>query len=241
MKRALPSLLAVVLLLGLTAAPVNAGEARQGSERCGLTYTVQHLDNLTKIAEYCQTTVEKILAYNPQITNPNLIYSGQVLNMTNTKVIYETKYTVQAGDTLSEIASLFDITVWDLRAANQNVWFDSDLTTGMVLNIPDVSNYAGYSGNARVSLSVRRAGRGDTVTVYVRGFPANAWIDYRIGEQRETYSAVYDGIIGPDGTDNTMITIPDNANEGELWVVLVTTTSQRVGVEATSPTIVIDN
>ncbi|HEX6386814.1 MAG TPA: LysM peptidoglycan-binding domain-containing protein [Anaerolineae bacterium] len=48
---------------------------------CGDTYTVRPGDWLSRIARQCATTVEAILAVNPGITNPDIIYSGQVLQM----------------------------------------------------------------------------------------------------------------------------------------------------------------
>lgn len=48
---------------------------------CGATYTVQPGDWLNQIAQQCGTTVEAILALNPQITNPNAINPGQVLQL----------------------------------------------------------------------------------------------------------------------------------------------------------------
>ena len=47
----------------------------------GNTYVVQPGDTLAKIAQRTGTTVRAILAVNPQITNPNVIYVGQVINL----------------------------------------------------------------------------------------------------------------------------------------------------------------
>jgi LysM repeat protein len=47
-----------------------------------ITYVVQPGDNLTRIAQAYGTTVNAILALNPQITNPSLIYPGEVLRIT---------------------------------------------------------------------------------------------------------------------------------------------------------------
>ena len=44
------------------------------------TYTVQWGDTLGKIATRSGTTVGNLLAVNPQISNPSLIYVGQVIN-----------------------------------------------------------------------------------------------------------------------------------------------------------------
>jgi LysM repeat protein len=45
------------------------------------TYTVQWGDTLGKIAKRTGTSVSAILAVNPKITNPSLIYAGQVINL----------------------------------------------------------------------------------------------------------------------------------------------------------------
>lgn len=47
----------------------------------GGTYTVQWGDTLGKIAGRSGTSVSSILAVNPQIWNPSLIYVGQVINL----------------------------------------------------------------------------------------------------------------------------------------------------------------
>ncbi|SDG99679.1 LysM peptidoglycan-binding domain-containing protein [Desulfosporosinus hippei] len=44
-----------------------------------MNYIVQAGDTLFKIAQTYNTSVEAILAINPQITNPNLIYPGQII------------------------------------------------------------------------------------------------------------------------------------------------------------------
>jgi LysM repeat protein len=46
-----------------------------------ITYIVQPGDNLSRIAQAYGTSVNAILALNPQITNPSLIYPGEVLQI----------------------------------------------------------------------------------------------------------------------------------------------------------------
>jgi len=48
------------------------------------TYLIKSGDNLTRIAQQNGTTVQALLAANPQITNPNLIYAGQNLTIPST-------------------------------------------------------------------------------------------------------------------------------------------------------------
>jgi LysM repeat protein len=47
----------------------------------GSTYVIQVGDTLAKIANRYGTTVGAIMAVNPQIYNPNVIYVGQVINL----------------------------------------------------------------------------------------------------------------------------------------------------------------
>ncbi|MEZ4869175.1 MAG: LysM peptidoglycan-binding domain-containing protein [Caldilineaceae bacterium] len=67
----------VVALLFLTAFATSL--RAQGS--CGGSVTVAAGDTLYRIAARCNTTVRAILAANPQIRNPNIIYRGQVLTL----------------------------------------------------------------------------------------------------------------------------------------------------------------
>jgi peptidoglycan endopeptidase LytE len=45
------------------------------------TYIVKRGDTLSKIAKANRTTVKKIQALNPAITNPNRIYVGQTIRI----------------------------------------------------------------------------------------------------------------------------------------------------------------
>lgn len=81
-------------------------------------YTVKRGDTLSKIANQYGTTVQEIANIN-SIANPNLIYPGQVLRiLTNSTVDgSETRgtgsitYTVQRGNTLSQIANAYGVTI----------------------------------------------------------------------------------------------------------------------------------
>ena len=85
-----------------------------------ITYTVQRNDNLTSIANRFGTTVSELVRLN-NISNPNLIYPGQVLiireNGSDIPDGTQT-YTVQQGDTLSEIAARYGTTVNELVRLN---------------------------------------------------------------------------------------------------------------------------
>ena len=87
------------------------------------TYTVQSGDTLSGIAAKFGTTYQILAAING-IGDPNHIWPGEVLKVTGTASQQSTYY-VQAGDTLSAIASKFGTTVSSLvslnRISNPNV------------------------------------------------------------------------------------------------------------------------
>lgn len=91
------------------------------------TYTVQAGNTLSQIAAKYGTTVSEIAGLNG-ISNPNLIYVGQVLKIDTTNDIsvvtsdkYETNhiiYTIQSGDTLTSIAQKYDVTIASIVQLN---------------------------------------------------------------------------------------------------------------------------
>jgi LysM repeat protein len=121
---------------------------------CGATVTVVAGDTLTRIAARCGTTVQAILAANPGITNPNLIYVGQVVEIpggqeatptpttastttpTPTPSGETTTYAVQPGDTLTRIAQRFGTTVQAILAANPQITNPNLIYVGQVIRIP---------------------------------------------------------------------------------------------------------
>jgi LysM repeat protein len=107
---------------------------------CGGTYVVQWGDTLAGIAAYCGTTVDAIYAVNPGISG--YLYAGQVLTMPGGYYCncpqggYTGSYTVQRGDTFSEIAKRYGISVNSLWAANPYIWDINKIYPGQVLYVP---------------------------------------------------------------------------------------------------------
>ncbi len=106
-------------------------------------YIVQRGDTLRIIANRFGTTVNAILAVNPQIVNPNLIYPGQVLVVPGStggipdpppaggKIYY-----VQSGDTLKKIAARFGTTLDALLAANPQITNQNLIYVGQAIKLP---------------------------------------------------------------------------------------------------------
>lgn len=99
------------------------------TETSSASYTVKSGDTLSGIASQYNTTVNQIVSLN-QLSNPNLIYVGQVLKLKNSQTTNSSSsssstaattvgtYTVKAGDTLSAIASRYSTSNSTLASLN---------------------------------------------------------------------------------------------------------------------------
>lgn len=97
----------------------------------GGTYTVQQGDTLKKIAARINVTVNDILLVNPQITDANLIYVGQVISLPASA----SYYTVQSGDTMKKIAARFGTTLDSLIVLNPQITDINKIYVGQVIRI----------------------------------------------------------------------------------------------------------
>lgn len=98
------------------------------------TYVVKSGDSLSVIADRFGLTVSDLKSRND--LNTNTILVGQELNLVNIRSIPSSEHTIQSGETLSEIALLYSVTLANLRAANN---LSSDrILAGQVLKIPAI-------------------------------------------------------------------------------------------------------
>lgn len=102
------------------------------------TYTVVVGDTLSGIANKYGTTANYLASLNG-ITNPNLIYPGQVIKLKGTVDTSITTYVVKSGDTLSEIANKYGTTVDYLTRIN-NISNKNLIYVGQVLKITKNGN-----------------------------------------------------------------------------------------------------
>src|SRR5512140_658750 len=93
------------------------------------TYVVQWGDTMRKIAARMDVSLADLIAVNPQIANPNLIFIGQVVYIPDSA----STYTVQRGDTLRIIANRFGTSVDSLLAINPQIWNANLIYTGQVI------------------------------------------------------------------------------------------------------------
>ncbi|HVJ02065.1 MAG TPA: phage tail tip lysozyme [Sphingomonas sp.] len=92
--------------------PISAGNGH-GS------HTVKRGDTLSQIAAENGVALSALLAANPQITNPNLIFAGQEVRIpTGGSGAAGGSYTVKPGDTLSGIAARYGLDWHDLALDN---------------------------------------------------------------------------------------------------------------------------
>jgi LysM repeat protein len=125
--RVVALLMLVGVLLTVSAAPVSAQQRR---------HTVRPGETLAIIAAYYNTTWPAIAQAN-NLSNPNLIYVGQMLIIpaTGGPVTGGRTYTVQRGDQLRFIAARFG-TTWQAIAQANGLNNPNLIYVGQVLIIP---------------------------------------------------------------------------------------------------------
>ena len=98
------------------------------------TYTVVTGDNLSSIASKFNTTVSSICSLN-NISNPNLIYPGQVLKLNDKSSSNQVHYEVVAGDTCWDIAERYSVSVSQICNYNPVIGDGSLIQVGQILRI----------------------------------------------------------------------------------------------------------
>lgn len=116
------------------------------------TVQVTSGDNLRRIAERNNTTVDAILAINPEIKNPNVLVAGHKIRIPlpadsqEAKALAATReaervekegldYTVKSGDTLSKLKNKFGTSVPAIQKLNQ-MGNSTNLRVGQKIKIP---------------------------------------------------------------------------------------------------------
>lgn len=129
-------------------------------------YTIQQGDTLSEIASRYGTTVQELVDIN-KIANPNLIYPGQILRILTNSTVHGTEargtgsitYTVQRGNTLSQIANAYGVTVSHIVEMN-NIQNPNLIYPGEKLRITESTN---TSLNPVLQNNYYTVQRGDTL------------------------------------------------------------------------------
>ena len=127
-------------------APVTSSPSVASTPTAGANqYVVESGDNLSTIAEKHGLSLAQIEALNPQITNPNLIHAGQVVNIGGSAPSQPAQpaaasssartYVVQKGDNLSGIAQKFGISLATIEALNPQIPNKDIIYAGEVVNV----------------------------------------------------------------------------------------------------------
>ncbi len=111
--------------------PSGSGVPSTPPPSSGQAYTVRRGDTLRIIAGRFNTTVDAILKVNPQISNANLIYTGQVINLP----AGVSTHVVQKGDTLRIIAARYGTSVEALLKLNPKITNANLIYVGQVIRV----------------------------------------------------------------------------------------------------------
>ena len=146
-----------------------------------INYTIKKGDTLWEIARRYGTTVQEIASIN-NIQNPNLIYPGETIRiLTNSTTSGEETrgtgdiiYTVQRGNTLSEIAQEYNVTVNHIVELN-NIQNPNLIYPGQKLRITesDVQSLNPITQNSTYTVK-----RGDTLSSIARRYGVS--VDYLV-------------------------------------------------------------
>ncbi|MEK1395385.1 LysM peptidoglycan-binding domain-containing protein [Limosilactobacillus fermentum] len=155
----------VLKLANTTTASTSSTSSAASTSSSARTYTVKSGDTLSSIASSYNTTTSTLTSLN-NLSNPNLIYVGQVLKVAGSSTSVSTStssssasqattsgtYTVKAGDTLSSIASSYNTTTAALASAN-SIPNANLIYVGQVLKVTGTSSSTSTTTSSTSSTS----------------------------------------------------------------------------------------
>ncbi len=128
--------------------PTDSSPVEQIAPR---THTVLIGETLDSIATFYGVTVSDLINWNPEITSPETIYVGQVLTVSGisttgtfvdttdiTTAEEDVVHTIQSGETLFRIATMYGVTVDEIVQANA-IEDPTLIFAGQTLTIPGVA------------------------------------------------------------------------------------------------------
>jgi LysM repeat protein len=110
-----------------------------------MEYRIRSGDTMSGIAAKFDVSLTALEAANPQIVNPNTIYTNELVNVPVSAApthqpspvpAHVVTYIIQSGDTMTAIAAAHNLSLAALEAANPQVTNPNSISAGEVLNIP---------------------------------------------------------------------------------------------------------
>lgn len=193
----------IVLLAGF-AEPVQAG-----SSPCGGSVTVVSGDTLYKIAVRCGTSVNALKLAN-ELADVNQIKVGQVLLMPGAVIKGSNNidiYIVNHGDTLSEIAKMFNTTVSHLLTLNPNIKNANLIYAGQRLNVPSPNAAPPEEPSSEINTKICIVQKGDTMSKIASRFSITLSTLVNLNPQVKNINLVYVGqkLNLPDGISSYIV------------------------------------
>ncbi|MEJ2348824.1 MAG: LysM peptidoglycan-binding domain-containing protein, partial [Anaerolineales bacterium] len=188
-------------------------------------YTIQSGDTLSSIALRFGTTVNALLRANPQITNANQLVPGDQIYIPGSVVTLpsgQTVYIVKAGDNLSTIASDLGTSLNTLVQLNTQISNPSLIYAGQHINLP--AGIIPVTGTQPLlEVNPLNGPAGSQVMVSGSGLPENAELNLTGSPQGA--SPVITTTVTTDAHGNFIdyVAIPNDAQDGSLWVITAAT------------------
>lgn len=155
-------------------------------------------------------------------------------------------YTIQSGDSLSQIAVNCNTTLAAIHQANLQITNANLIYPGQQISIPNGNivqipvtrkeettpvaslplTYACDTASIPVTGSVPMLIPASSLQVRAINFPPNMPVDVAIGPKNTTYMVMTHGVTDANGNLTTSIIVPTVSNSETLWVVVVSTTNQ---------------
>lgn len=167
-----------------------------------VTYTVQSGDSMSGIAKKVGVSLDELVKANPQISNPNIIYAGQVLVIPGKDSGGSTptpppqpqtqKYTVKSNDTLSGIAKIYGVSLDALIKANPQIKNPNVIYPGQVLTIPGEGGAPTPTPPQQQSYTVKA---GDTISGIAQKYKVSQSALLKANPQIKDPNLIYSGQV----------------------------------------------
>jgi len=176
---------------------------------CSDPYTIRSGDTVSQIAVTCNTTLAVLTQLNPQMTNVNCIYPGQLIN-------------IRSGSTVQLPAPCRVAARYIEVAAPADPPAPVEVASPIVA-LPETC--ACYTAAIPVSGNSPMIIPGTLLQVTASNFPANTPVNIAIGPRTAGYTVVASGVTASNGSLVTRIIVPTAPDSQTPWAVVVLTTS----------------